>query len=304
MQPEVSVLISTYNRPRMLAEALESVLSQDFGDFEVIVRDDAGHPGEAEDVIRAARDSRVVYRRNERNRGEWATNTLLYTEARGRYLAHLDDDDRWCPDFLKRMVGALEDNPDCGLAFANHKVIDELGNFLPEKTRTGNVLWGRDGLTAGRHAHGRWLAAVTRSVPVSHSALVRAETLDLSLFVNGKAMHAWDMHIAALAVRRTGWVWFESEPLSFYRWGHAGQLSTQRPDDDRFDGLVWTLGQLAADPWFAAERPALLRQLSKQETLWGLHALLRGKRPGRATRLMSRASGHLARAGVARPVRA
>jgi hypothetical protein len=293
MRPEVSVLISTYNRPLMLAEALESVLSQDFGDFEVIIRDDAGRPGEAEEVIRAARDSRVVYRRNERNRGLCETNALLYSEARGRYLAHLDDDDRWRPQFLKRMVAALDDNPDCGIAFANHQVTDARGNFLPEETRSGNVAWGRAGLRAGRHADGRRLAAVTRSIPVSHSAVVRAETLDVSSFASGRANRAWDMHMAALAVRRTGWLWFESEPLSFYRWGHADQMSGQRSGGDRFDGLVWTLAELAADPCFAAERRALLRQLSRQETLWGLHALLRQRRLGTATRLLSRASRDL-----------
>lgn len=299
MPPTVSVLISTYNRPRMLAEALESVLSQDFDDFEVIVRDDAGHPGEAEEVVRSAGDSRILYRRNERNRGLWDTNASLYTEARGRYLAHLDDDDRWRPEFLKVLVSALDDNPDCGLAFANHLVTDERGNILPKMTRSGNVAWGRDGLRPGRHADGRRLAAVSRSVPVSHSAVVRAETLDLDFFVAGKAMRAWDMHIAALAVRRTGWLWFEREPLSFYRWGHADQMSGQSGLDERFTGLVWTLGELATDPCFAAERPALLRQLAKQETLWGLHTLLRKRRLGPAARLMSRASRDLVAGSVA-----
>jgi hypothetical protein len=300
MRPEVSVLISTYDRPQMLAEALESVLSQDFGDFEVIVRDDAGHCGEAEDVTASAADSRLMYRRNERNFGLWHTNALLYAEARGRYLAHLDDDDRWRPGFLKRMVSALDDNPDCGIAFANHQVIDELGHFLPERTRRGNVAWGRAGLRTGRHADGRRLAAVTRSIPVSHSAVIRAGTLDLSSCVTGKAGRAWDMHMAALAVRRTGWLWFESEPLTCYRWGHPDQMSGQRMTDDRFDGLVWVLAELAADPCFAAERPALLRRLSRQEAAWGLHALLREKRLGTATRLMNAAARDLASAGVAR----
>jgi hypothetical protein len=303
MQPKVSVLISTYNRPRLLAEALESVLAQDFDDFEVIVRDDAGHAGEAGEVTRSAGDSRIVFRRSERNQGLWETNALLYAEARGRYLAHLDDDDRWHPEFLKRLVTALDDNPDCGIAFANHQVIDASGNFLPEETRSGNVAWGRAGLRTGRHADGRRLAAVTRSIPVSHSAVVRAETLDLGCFARGRASRAWDMHIAALAVRRTGWLWFESEPLSCYRWGHADQMTGQPPGDDSFDGLVWTLGELAADPCFAAERPALLRQRAKQETLWGLHALLREQRPGAAASLLGRASRDLLAANAARRAR-
>lgn len=290
MRPKVSVLISTYNRPHLLAEALTSVVVQDFADFEVIVRDDAGRPNEAENVVGHIADDRIRYRRNERNQGLLPTNVLLYTEARGQYIAHLDDDDKWQPNFLTRLVSALDKNPECGIAFANHQVVDENGIFLPEKTRTGNITWGRAGLTTGRHADGRRLAAVTRAIPVSHSAVVRATTLDLDLFANSGAKRAWDMHIAALSVRRTGWLWFDSEPLSFYRWGHTGQMSKLPVDDTAFEGLVWTLRELAADPYFVMERPALLRELAKQEAWWGLHSLLREKSVGRATRHMSKAS--------------
>lgn len=288
--PAVSVLVPTRNRPRLLAEALASVLAQDFGDFEVIVRDDAGTPGEAADVVRGLADRRIVLRRNPANLGDLRTNVLLYAEARGRYLAHLDDDDRWRPHFLRRMTGALDANPDCGIAFANHQVIDAGGAFLPEATRSGSARWGRDGLATGRHADGRRLAAVARAIPAGHSAVIRAATLDLERFTASRAVRAWDMHMAALAVRRTGWAWFDSEPLSCYRWGHPGQMSLHPPGDERYLGLVWTLRELAADPFFAAERPALRRELARQEIRWGLHALLRDKRPGPAARRAGRAA--------------
>jgi glycosyltransferase involved in cell wall biosynthesis len=299
-RPKVSVLIPTYNRPHLLEQALTSVIAQDFGDLEVIVRDDAGRPGEVEDVVKRAADDRILYRRNERNQGMLRSNVLLYMEGRGQYLAHLDDDDGWQPDFLGRMVSALDGNPDCGIAFANHKVVDEHGTFLPEATRRGNVTWGRAGLMTGKHADGRRLAAVARAIPVSHSAVVRAMTLDLDRFIKSEARRAWDMHIAALSVRRTGWLWFDSEPLSFYRWGHTDQMSHLPAEDATFEGLVWTLRELAADPFFARERPALLRQLAKQEAWWGLHSLLREKRVGPAARHIGRASQDLVSAGLAR----
>lgn len=299
MCPKVSVLIPTYNRPSLLAEALTSVMAQDFADFEVIVRDDGGPPGQVENVMRRIADDRVLYRRNKHNQGLLHTNVLLYTEARGQYLAHLDDDDKWRPDFLGRLVSALEDNPDCGIAFANHRVIDMDGTFLPEETRTGNIIWGRAGLTTGRHADGRRLAAVVRAIPVSHSAVIRTATLDLDLFARGSAKRAWDMHIAALSVRRTGWLWFDSEPLSSYRWGHTDQMSKLPATDITFEGLIWTLRELATDPYFASERPALLHQLAKQEAHWGLHSLLRKKRVGPAATHMSTAVREIVAAGLA-----
>jgi glycosyltransferase involved in cell wall biosynthesis len=290
--PKVSVLISTYNRPQFLAEALASVLAQDFDDIEVIVRDDAGRPREVEDVIKSFNDDRIAYRRNTRNVRDFETNVLLYNEARGQYLAHLDDDDAWCPGFLKRMVTALDDNPDCGLAFAGSLVMDVRGNPLPERTRSSNAKWGRAGLATGRHSDGRRLAVVARAIPAGHSAVVRAETLDRERFANAKAGRAWDMYIAALSVRRTGWLWFDSEVLSFYRWGHSDQMSGTSTRDDTFEGLVWSLRELASDPYFAAERPALLCQLAKQEGLWSAHKLLREK-------CLAEAMQHLGRVGRA-----
>jgi glycosyltransferase involved in cell wall biosynthesis len=303
MGPKISVLIPTYNRPDLLAQALASVLAQDFVDFEVIVRDDAGRPGEVEDVIGRAADDRILHRRNERNLGDLANNQLLYAEARGQYLAHLDDDDWWQPEFLSCMVSALDTNPDCGIAFANHQIVDGCGAFLSEATRSGDITWGRAGLVTGRHADGRRLAAVARAIPVSHSAVVRAATLDFDRFAKSRAERAWDMHISALSVQRTGWLWYDSRPLSSHRWGH-GQLSTRPSDDSTFKGLVWTLRELAADPCFGKEQSALLRQLVKQETQWGLHALLREKRIGWAARHASRASQDLVSIGLPRLRRA
>jgi hypothetical protein len=293
VQPKVTVLISTYNRPRLLGEALASVMAQELQDFEVLVRDDAGRAGEVEEVIGQFNDKRITYRRNPTNSGDWGTNVLLYSEAKGRYLAHLDDDDQWRPQFLKRLVDALDVNADCGIAFANHELIDEQGKLLPEQTQIGDAIWGRSGLTTGRHADGRRLAAVARAIPVSHSAVVRSAVLGVEQFTRGSAGRAWDMHIAALSVRSTGWLWFEAEPLSFHRWGHADQMSRLPTDDLTFTGLTWTLGALAADPVFIAERPALLRQLMKQQAKWGMHALVRQRRPGKAIRQMRKAAGSL-----------
>ena len=293
MSPKVSVLISTYNRPQFLAEALASVVAQDFDDIEVIVRDDAGLPGEVEDVIKYFNDDRIIYRRNEHNVRDFVTNVFLYNEAQGQYLAHLDDDDAWRPGFLMRMVGALDDNPDCGLAFAGSLVMDVHGNPLPEQTQISNAKWGRVGLATGRHADGRRLAAVARAVPTGHSAVVRAETLDRELFANAKAGRAWDMYLAALSVRRTGWLWFDSEALSFYRWGHPDQMSGISTRDDTFEGLVWSLRELANDPYFYSERSALLCQLAKQQALWSAHSLLRKKRLSEGARHLGRASRDL-----------
>jgi glycosyltransferase involved in cell wall biosynthesis len=93
-------VIPTYGRPEFLAEALASVLAQTYADFECVVVDDASpEPAVLPD------DPRVRLVRRERNGGPPAARNTGIDNARGRYIAFLDDDDVWCAD---RLAGAAE----------------------------------------------------------------------------------------------------------------------------------------------------------------------------------------------------
>jgi hypothetical protein len=89
-----SVIVPTYNRSALLSEAIDSVLAQRFTDFEVIVADDGSTDGTTQ-VLQSYGDRIRVVR--QANRGPGAARNLAATEARGRYLAFLDSDDRWFP---------------------------------------------------------------------------------------------------------------------------------------------------------------------------------------------------------------
>jgi len=276
--PLITVLISTYNRPDLLRQALQSVLAQTVQDFEVLVRDDAGRPGEVERVISEMTDPRIHYRRNETNLGDCGTNFALYREAQGEYLAHLDDDDRWKPRALETFLGALQQHSEVGLAFSNQTICDASGQSLGEaEVAAAAARWGRAGLTEGLQANGRYLAAVVRAAPVSNAAMIRRSTLDISR-LDDRAASAWDMWVASQAVRQTGLAWFEPEGLSLYR-RHSASLSLARSSDRKFAGLTWCLRQLARDPKFVAERPELRRRLARQEVNWGLNQIVRERRP-------------------------
>ncbi len=107
MNPLVSVIIPAYKVAPYLAEALESVFAQSFTDFEVIlVNDGSPDTDEMEKVIEPYRD-RIVYLRQE-NRGAGAARNVGLRSARGRYVAFLDGDDIWLPDFLAKMVSFIE----------------------------------------------------------------------------------------------------------------------------------------------------------------------------------------------------
>jgi glycosyltransferase involved in cell wall biosynthesis len=105
--PRVSVIVPTFNRPEFLPRALESLRAQTFEDFEVIVVNDAGKPVE-ELALAHGPGGKVTYFRLGRNVDRAAARNAALRLARGRYVAYLDDDDRFLPAHLATLVAALE----------------------------------------------------------------------------------------------------------------------------------------------------------------------------------------------------
>jgi len=114
--PRVTALIDTYNHERFIAEAIESVLGQDFpaSEMEILVVDDGSTDATAEIVRRYA--GRVRYIRQENGGQALALNTG-FAEARGEIVALLDGDDVWQPQKIRRTVETFEKHPTAGLVY-------------------------------------------------------------------------------------------------------------------------------------------------------------------------------------------
>jgi glycosyltransferase involved in cell wall biosynthesis len=107
------------NEERYLTEAIESVLAQTFGDFELLLVDD-GSSDESPAIARgyAARFPEKIFyldHPGHENRGMSASRNLGIERARGEYLAFFDGDDRWYPNKLSEQVAVLDANPAVGL---------------------------------------------------------------------------------------------------------------------------------------------------------------------------------------------
>ncbi len=113
MAPRVSVLIPTYNCGQFLSEAIDSVLSQTFTDFEIIVVDDGSTDNTAEVV---SRYPDVKYFPIAHSGVSTARNTAI-THATGEFVVFLDADDKWTSDKLEKQVAYLDAHPDCMLVF-------------------------------------------------------------------------------------------------------------------------------------------------------------------------------------------
>ena len=109
--PIVSVVIPTYKRAHTIARTIESVLSQTCQNFEILVADDAS-TDDTENLIREfARSSPIHYLRHVENQGAPTARNMGAKKARGDYLAFLDSDDIWYPQFLERQLSILQEFP-------------------------------------------------------------------------------------------------------------------------------------------------------------------------------------------------
>jgi glycosyltransferase involved in cell wall biosynthesis len=108
-RPTVSVVVTTYDRPTYLPEAVATVAEQTYDPVELIVVDDAS-PTPASEVVSADEYEFSAFEivRHDENRGPNAARNTGVEAASGEYIAFLDDDDRWHPEKLERQVARFE----------------------------------------------------------------------------------------------------------------------------------------------------------------------------------------------------
>jgi hypothetical protein len=103
----VSVIVPLYNKANYIMRALDSIVAQTFSDFEVIVIDDGSSDGGGE-IAATYPDSRIRVLR-QANAGPGAARNRAIAEAMGEFIAFLDADDAWMPEYLRSSVGTLDE---------------------------------------------------------------------------------------------------------------------------------------------------------------------------------------------------
>lgn len=107
MPPRVSVIIPLYNKAPYVRRALDSIAAQTFGDFELIIVDD-GSTDESVTVVESYKDARLRLLRQQ-NAGPGAARNRGIAESAGEFIAFLDADDEWLPEYLARAISMLEE---------------------------------------------------------------------------------------------------------------------------------------------------------------------------------------------------
>ena len=206
--PLVSVIIPTYNRGWVVQEAIDSVLDQDFSDYELIVVDDGSNDNTRE-ILGAYGKAITVLQQS--NRGVSAARNRGIAEAAGRLIAFLDSDDLWLPRKLTTQVKFFEENADA--------VINQT-----------QEIWVRNGLRVNpKKRHHKFSGMIfERSLAlclVSPSAVMIKKSLFDAVGVFDEQLPACEDYDLWLRVSCRYPVHLMDTPLIIKRGGHDDQLS-------------------------------------------------------------------------------
>ncbi|MDR5674215.1 glycosyltransferase family 2 protein [Halalkaliarchaeum sp. AArc-GB] len=158
--PQASVITATYNRATTLPRAIESVLSQSFGDFEYIIVDDGSDDG-TEEVVEEYDDDRIKYIQLQNNRGANIARNIGIKKASGNYISILDSDDEYHPKRLEKTISRLNSLSDeFGAVYHSYQRVQD--NQMLGVRRTKNQELTLDDLRHGNEI-GSFLAVTFRS---------------------------------------------------------------------------------------------------------------------------------------------
>lgn len=127
---KVSVIVPVYNTEKYLKNCIDSLLKQNFEDYEIIVINDLS-PGNAEEIIKSYNDKKIVYIKNKTNKGIGYNRNLGVKEAKGEYVCFIDSDDYVKEDFISKMYNYSKEN-NLDLCVCDYVNVDEKGNTLEE----------------------------------------------------------------------------------------------------------------------------------------------------------------------------
>ncbi len=131
--PAVSVIIPTYKHRDFVQETLQSVFAQTFTDYEVIVVND-GSPDDTADVLKPLAEAGRIRYIEQENQGQGAARNRGLAEARGEFVALLDDDDLWPPDKLEWQVACLRADPAAALVYGYRETFGtDAGDIKPKE---------------------------------------------------------------------------------------------------------------------------------------------------------------------------
>ncbi len=154
MDELVSIIMPSYNTEKFISETIDSVLTQTYTNWELIIVDDCSTDNTDEVVKSFLSDDRIKYIKNEKNSGAAFSRNRALCEAKGKWIAFLDSDDVWLPEKLEKQIAFMEKN-DYHFSYTNYIEIDEFS--IPN----GRVITGPKKVTRHGMYNYCWMGCLT-----------------------------------------------------------------------------------------------------------------------------------------------
>ena len=204
----VSIIMPSYNTASFIAESIQSVLSQSYKDWELIIVDDCS-PDDTDLVVKPyLSNERIKYLKNEKNSGAAVSRNRALREAKGKWIAFLDSDDLWMPEKLEKQVRFMEKN---GYHFSYTKYAE----IDTEGKKNGVTVTGPKRITKTGFFNYCWPGCLT--------VMYDAEAVGLIQIADIKKNNDYAMW---LKVCRKADCYLLAEELALYRRGRAGSVSS------------------------------------------------------------------------------
>ena len=273
MTPKVSVCIPTHNTEQFLPQAIESVLQQEFADYELVICDNASTDRTPE-LCLAYKDSRIRYVRFNEKTDQAGNFNRCLDQVSGEYFSLLHADDLFLPGFLADRVRRLDGDPGAAFVFGAVKIIDANGEVTDTKGR-----WSDDRVFGLGEAVEPLLFGCIVSPPsvmVRSSCAEKAGKFQTSLTWG----HDWEW---MLRLAGCGGAIYGSEPLAAYRVhdasGTAEVLSKAKNGDQERKILEETFTRLTqTNSKWQHLRPAAFKALSRRHMYFAECGLLDGRK--------------------------
>jgi glycosyltransferase involved in cell wall biosynthesis len=146
---KVSVVMATYNHAPFVAQAIESVLRQTYGDFEFLIADD-GSSDSTSDVVSRFKDPRIEFVAHPVNRGACVVTNELIEKATGEYVAVMNSDDFWVLDKLAFQVDFMDRNREFGALFGRVLFVDRASARIPKSELPFGSVFDQENRSPGR----------------------------------------------------------------------------------------------------------------------------------------------------------
>ncbi|MGQ4810135.1 hypothetical protein NKDENANG_03582 [Candidatus Entotheonellaceae bacterium PAL068K] len=215
--PTISVILPTYNRARVLSQAIDSVLTQDFDDFEVIVVDD-GSEDETATLMQQYRDPRVRYLRQPCHRGGNACRNQGIMQAQSDLICFLDSDDAYLPHKLGFIADYFTRHPDIDVLVDSFEKIYPAASGGRRKLRLNTPL--DNNAAFERAVYCRRLYKATPSISARRQALIGVGLFDETL------KQRQDMDLLLRLVRRYRCA--ITDQLLWTKYWTPGSITTKR----------------------------------------------------------------------------